>query len=55
MGNGHHGHRGIARRRRQSLANQVQAPGEIMEGVESYWDSMEGERSGFCSGILGER
>ena len=50
-GNGHHGHQGIARRRRRAPADQVQAPGERMQGVESYRDPVGGERSGFCSGI----
>ena len=52
--NGHHGHRGIARRRREASADQVQVPSERMQGVESYWDPVGGERSGFCSRILGE-
>ena len=45
---------GYCRRRRRALADQVQAPGEIMQGVESYWNPVGGERSGFCSRISGE-
>ena len=45
---------GYCRRRRRALADQVQTPGEIMQGVESYWNPVGGERSGFCSRISGE-
>ena len=38
----------------QQIKDQLQVPGQRMQGVESYWDPVGGERSGFCSRILGE-